>query len=174
MRKGDRVVFTIKNILTYGVVSRGGKGKITVIIDGGIKQISGHISLFKLSDVPLPKDDSSPMDKWSIKSYRNTGAGDETPQFTAKILLNGKPVINASNYGHGGSNDYHGNRAVIDSFEDDATAWAEQFGYKNPTEADDLWLGWAAEEKPYGVLAVDYLKSFVDMVENSKKPFVLV
>ncbi len=160
MRKGTRVQFIDKGNYAYGVVLKGGKGWITVIRDGGESQVSGNAAAFRKSDQPLPVDESSVMDKWSITKYKNTGFGDETPQFNAEIALNGKVVIWVSNSGQGGCNLYRGDRATREQFSTEAKEWGKQFGYPYDFEAEDTWVEWAAREKIYGVLAVDYFKNY--------------
>ena len=160
MRKGDRVEFPMEGTTKYGVVLKGGKNTITIILDGGERQVVGPASACKKSTHPLPMDKPSVMDKYSIAKYKDTGYGDETPQFNADIALNGEVVITAHNHGTGGCNIYRGDRSVIEQFEADAKEWGEQFGYPYKFEAHDTWVEWAAREKIYGVLAVDYFKNY--------------
>lgn len=161
MRKGDRVQFIDKGSYAYGVVLKGGKGNITVIRDGGELQVSGPATAFRLSKHPLPADEPSVMDKWSIAKYKDTGYGDETPQFNAEIALNGKVVITARNSGQGGCNMYTAiDYDYVRQLEADAKEWGKQFGYPYDFEAHDTWVEWAAREKIYGVLAVDYFKKY--------------
>lgn len=160
MRKGARVEFTYEGNLSYGVVLKGGK-KPTVIFDGGELQITGAANAFRLSKHPLPTDEPSVMDKYTIASYKNSGFGEETPQFNAEIMLNGSVIMTARNDGNGGCNMYTAiNRAVMDQFEADAMEWGKQFGYPYDFEAHDTWVEWAAREKIYGKLAVDYFKEY--------------
>jgi len=71
LKKGNRVEFTMKGKIEYGVVTKGGAKKIKVTLDGGEHEVSGHASLFRLSDHPLAKDlVPSPMDKYSIAGSR--------------------------------------------------------------------------------------------------------
>lgn len=160
MRKGDRVEFPMEGTTKYGVVLKGGKNRITIILDGGERQISGPASACKKSIHPLPVDEPSVMDKWTITKYKDSGFGDETPQFYAEIALNGKVIITAGNTGCGGCNMYSGNSAIIKQFEADAKEWGKQFGYPHDFEVADTWVEWAAREKIYGVLAVDYFKNY--------------
>lgn len=164
MRKGNRVEFTYEGNLSYGVVMKGGK-KPTVIFDGGITQIVGPATTFRLSNHPLPVDEPSVMDKYSIIKYKDTGFGDETPQFGGKIVLDGKVILYVRNVGQGGCNMYQRNpKNLIDGiqkqFEDDAKEWGKQFGYPYDFEIHDTWVDWAANEKIYGKLAVDYFKRY--------------
>ena len=165
MKKGDRVEFVFEGETCYGVIFRGGK-KPTVYRDGGERQIQGAAALFTISEHPLPADEPSVMDKWTIVSYTGHGNGEETPSFTARIALNGKIVLVASNHGTGGPNNYHpagvhkGSRALIDHLEADAKVWGKQFGYPYDFEAQDTWVEWAGREKIYGKKAVDYFKEY--------------
>ncbi len=161
MRKGDRVEFIYEGNYAYGVVLKGGKGKITVIFDGGEKQIQARANGFRKSTRPLLVDEPSVMDKYSIASYKDSGFGEETPQFNAEIMLNGSVIMTARNSGQGGCNMYTAiNREVSDQFEADAKEWGEQFGYPYKIEAHDTWVEWAGREKIYGMLAVDYFKEY--------------
>jgi len=65
-KKGDRVEFLINDETKYGVVFRGGK-KPTVYLDGGAKSVTGGAGAFRYSDHPLPADEPSVMDKWTIR-----------------------------------------------------------------------------------------------------------
>ena len=173
-KKGDRVEYDVtengKPTIGYGVVRKGTtkpNGKVTVVMDGGNFETTGvgPDGGYRLSKHPLPVDEPSVMDKWSITRYKNTGFGDETPQFNAEIALNGKVVILARNSGQGGCNMYYRNPPMpidggIEQFIKDATEWGKQFGYPYDFEAHDTWVEWAAREKIYGVLAVDYFKKY--------------
>ena len=171
MRKGDRVMFFHEDENPkYGVVLKGGKNKNTVILDGGKEQISGGAGCFELSNHPLPVDAPSVMDKYSIASYKNSGFGEEMPQFNAEIMLNGSVIMTARNSGQGGCNMYTAiNHEVSDQFEADAEEWGKQFGYPFKDEANDTWVEWAAREKIYGVLAVDYFKNYAPTYEGDFK-----
>ena len=160
MRKGTRVEFTYEGNLSYGVVMKGGI-KPTIMFDGGVLQISGPANAFRKSKHPLPVDEPSVMDKYSIVGYKDTGYGDETPQFNAEITLNGSVIMTALNIGQGGCNMYTAiNREVSDQFEADAKEWGKQFGYPYGFEVEDTWVEWVTREKIYGVLAVDYFKEY--------------
>ena len=163
LKKGDRVEWIQGSETRYGVVFRGGK-RPTVYIDGGERQVQGPSTAFNISNHPLPADEPSVMDKWAIKSYKDSGFGEETPQFQAEITINGKVVLHVSNEGMGGSNRYYPargmTRGVIDQLVSDATAWGKQFGYPYDFEVEDTWVEWAAREKIYGKKAVDYFKEY--------------
>jgi hypothetical protein len=165
MRKGDRVEFQMKGTTKYGVVLKGGKGKNTIILDGGERQVTGPSSALLKSAHPLPADEPSVMDKYSIIKYKDTGYGEETAQFGAEIVLDGKVVLYVRNTGQGGCNMYQRNpKNPIDGiqkqFEADAEKWGKQFGYPYDFEAEDTWVEWAGREKIYGKLAVDYFKGY--------------
>ena len=164
LKKGDRVEYEYKDEILYGIVFRGGKNP-TVYRDGGEKSIKGPAAWFVRSTQPLPVDEPSAMDKWGVKSYKDSGMGDETPAFQAEITLNGKVVIYASNHGTGGPNFYHRNPkspvdGVLDMLEADTKAWGKQFGCPYDFETEDSWLEWAAREKIYGKTAVNYFKEY--------------
>lgn len=158
-KKGDRVEFVQDGETRYGVIFRGGK-KPTVYLDGGEKSVSGGAGAFNYSNQPLPTDEPSVMDKWTIKSYKDHGNGEETPSFTAEIKLNDEWVLTARNHGTGGPNNYYGDRALTDQLVADAKAWGTQFGYPYDFEVEDTWVEWAARKKIYGVLAVNYFKNY--------------
>ena len=161
-RKGDRVEFEDKNQMFYGVVARGGKKKIRVVIDGGQREVSGHPSLFNYSDKEMPSDPPSAMDKWSVKKYKEIEGHGDTPTFSANICLNGKPVIFVSNNGWGGPNEYrpvdYNTEDVIDKFSTDIKSWCEQFGCESTSGMDDIWVDWYVYKRPYGVTAQDEIK----------------
>lgn len=165
-KKGNRVEWDQGSDTFYGVVSRGGLHP-TVVIDGGEKFVRAPCLLFRYSDHPLPADEPSVMDKWTIKSYKDFGNGDETPSFSAEIALNGKVVIIAGNHGTGGPNNYHPAKLGdgkywehTDQLKADAKAWGKQFGYPYDFEVEDTWVEWAGRERKYGKLAVDYFKEY--------------
>ena len=167
LKKGDRVEWIQGPETKYGVVFRGGK-RPTVYIDGGIHSVKGGAGAFSLSNHPLPVDEPSPMDKWGVKSYKDSGMGEETAHFQATITLNGKVVIYARNQGRGGCNMYDQDfkngveRSILADFAADAKAWGEQFGSPYNFELEDTWLDWAAHDKIYGKLAVDYFKKMAE------------
>lgn len=158
-KKGDRVEFDRGNGAEYGVIFRGGK-RPTVYLDGGEKTVTGGAGAFNYSNHPLPTDEPSVMDKWGVKSYKDSGMGEETPHFQAEITLDGKKVLDVTNHGSGGPNMYYGDRALINQLNADAKVWGKQFGYPYDFEVEDTWVEWAAREKKYGKLAVDYFKEY--------------
>jgi len=169
-KKGTRVSHTDKRDgkTVYGTVKSAGRKApftVVVILDGGEYQVSGPFFVFKETDVPAPKDPPSCMDKWSVSNYREIG-GDETPCFEAKILKDGKVVGRARNSGEGGSNIYIGLTSYgIPGFEEDAVAWAKQFGWEKPFEADSLWIDWYVKQRPWGVTATKYIGDFVKKLQ---------
>lgn len=165
-KKGQRIECTFKGETKYGVVSKGGKNKITVVLDGGVTELKGHVSLFRTSDKPLPKDKPSVMDKWEVKKYKEIKGHGDTPTFEAAICLNGKPVIQAMNDGWGGPNMYYGDFEVVKQFENDASEWAKTFGCKNATEMDGIWIEWYVFKRPYGVTAEQELAEFNKMMSG--------
>jgi hypothetical protein len=101
-KKGNRVSWLGENGKEMiGTVIRAGKN-LRVLADGGVIEASGPADCFDITDKPVPTFPSN-MDKYSVKRYRTNG-GDETVQFTAEILLDGKKIIGASNAGQGGGN----------------------------------------------------------------------
>ena len=164
LKKGDRVEFIMSEQpgdFLYGVVSRGGK-KPTVYLDGGIKTVTAPAKCFTRSNHPIPADEPSIMDNWDVKNSKDfdTGRG---VGFAANITLNGKVVLFSNNLGNGGCNVYRpvGQTPVyniVNTFKDDAKAWAKQFGSRRTLEIEDSWMLWATYYKPYGMTAVDYFK----------------
>lgn len=163
VKKGDRVEFNHGGFTKYGVVIRGGK-KPLVRIDGTMDAVSGPSAAFVPSSHPIPKDVPSVMDKWGVSKFKDYGNGRETPAIEATITLNGKPVIYAYNNGGGGCNVYHRMEAdsgdVVGMLQADAKEWGRKFGYRYDFETEDTWLLWAVDHKPFGTLAVDYLKDY--------------
>ena len=172
LKKGDRVEWIQGPETKYGIVFRGGKRPF-VYIDGGLTYVQGAAAGFKLSNQPLPTDEPSVMDKWTIVSYKDSGMGEETAAFQAEIALNGKVVIRSNNTGTGGPNYYDPVTSVgweiTDQLRADAKEWAKQFGYPYDFEAEDTWVEWAAREKIWGKLAVDYFKEYAGVAADMFK-----
>lgn len=160
IKKGDRVECTIKGVLKYGVVVKGGK-VITVILDGGVYEVKGQASAFSLSDHPLLKDDPSIMDKYSVHGYKEIAGHGDSPTFQAKIYKDGKPFLNVSNDGWGGNNDY-GYGAGVEEFYNDAKAWALSNGDAELIDPNDDWVYWYQFKRPYGVTSKMYIAEFED------------
>jgi hypothetical protein len=154
---GETPVGTIKSISKA-------TGRATVILDGGERSISGHISLFRPSGVPVAPDVPSPMDRWDVQKYvEHDRASEETTCFHAVITLDGKPVIQASNDGRGGCNRYYplpkAPANVVRIFESAAAAWFDGLGGK-ASEPDGLWIDWKARRRPYNVTARAFAEEF--------------
>jgi hypothetical protein len=162
LKKGDRVEFNIKGEIKYGVVYKGGQ-KLVVIEDGGEHQFQGHASLFKPSNHPLAKDEPSEMDRYSLRKYQEI-EGQETRNFNAIILENGKPVLYVSNDGNGGCDDYrpynYEKPDEMERFYASVRAWVTKFGYPDMYEAEGSWVEWWQHKRQYGVTG----KAFIDYI----------
>ena len=88
--KGNRVKFELKGEVKYGVVFKGGSEMVVVIEDGGMKEFKGHADWFELSEHPLPKDEPSDMDRYSLKGYKEINGHGDSRTFEAIILENGR------------------------------------------------------------------------------------
>lgn len=169
-KKGDRVEFDMKgNKLGYGVVKKGGENKITVVLDGGEHQVSGHANLFQPSAQPLLKDtEPSPMDKYSVSGYKGFESHDGGG-FNAFITKNGKKILAAHDGGHGGEIDYHGIGSYSAGkdgveFEKDVNAWAKKFGATGIGGNDGCWIEWYVGHRPYGVTSKKYWEQSAEML----------
>jgi hypothetical protein len=176
--KGDRVEFTQGGTIIYGVVSRGGSS-VKVIHDGGEKVTSGDARAFRPSQQPLKKDSPDAMDRWTLASYKAIERRSrETTCFDAKIALDGKPVIEASNDGGGGCNFYRplpgAPKGVCDKLEADAKAWRIRVTGKEPEKSygddADMWISWKADKQPYGVTAAAYWADFEEIAPAATSP----
>jgi len=148
----------------HGTVVRAGKKSLRVIADGGKIVASGPVECFEKSDIPV-KTFPSNMDKYSVRKYRYTG-GEETPQFSAEIILNGKRIANASNAGTGGGNTYYGDMTAIAKARTEADIWAMETGAPS-YETLDSWLEWYVNARPYGVDPKEY---FAEMKTATGNP----
>lgn len=159
-RKGDRVSWKDKGgERLHGTVTKGG-ASIQVAQDGGKYAVKGPASLFGVSDVPAPRDEPSPMDRWGLKAYKEAG-GDETPRYEATVTFDGRPALRASNTGIGGPDQfdrlYTSTPDVLEQFLRDVRAWAESFGAKPPVfEPEASWVEWKHYHQPAGVTARAY------------------
>ena len=157
LKKRDRVEFEYEGKTVYGVVEKGGSKKIEVVIDGGDNMVGGSPKCFRLSDEPLPKDEPNVMDKWSVKGRKDIEGHGDSPTFSAKICLSGKPVMHVGNNGWGGGNEYHPLKgfdySVFDQFIADVRAWVGLFGDETMHEPDDFWVSWYTDDRPYGITA---------------------
>lgn len=172
-KKGDRVTFSMKDGQHFGVVAKGGKGNITVILDGGKEQIKTHARYFQISDHPLPKDKPNLMDKYSIKGLKSGGLNTDGEMWSATLLKKGQPIAHISQGGFGGPNDYSPqsihDRENIAQFRLDAAKWAELFtGTPDFVEPEDTWAAWWLDQRPYGVTAKDMFKEYEEMFKKEK------
>jgi hypothetical protein len=175
--KGDRVEWTQRGTVIYGVVSTGGSGTIKVIHDGGEMVSSGDARTFRPSQHPLKKDDPDAMDRWTLVNYKAIERRSrETTCFDAKIALDGKPVIEASNDGGGGCNFYRplpgAPKGICDKLDADAKAWrARAAGRELERSYDaDMWISWKADKQPYGVTAAAFWADFDDTAPAATSP----
>lgn len=165
IRKGDKVMFTYDGKEQKGIVTKGGQRKIEVRIVGTNTIIGGIIAAFREADFELPKDPPSVMDKWSVINYEEFDLAADGLVYRAKIALNGKKVIIVYNAGQGGETTVNpiygvGTNKVVQQLHDDTKMWVKQFGWEEYTDpwCLGLWFDWCLDDKPYGVLAEDYLK----------------
>lgn len=175
--KGDRVEWKEEGKTFYGVVSKGGSGRIEVTQDGGVNILGGSVRLFQPSTHPLKTDAPDTMDRWTVVGYKPyERMSEETTCFDAKIALDGKSVITVSNRGTGGSNMYHplsgAPAGICEQLEADAKAWrARASSGREPddkyVEHSDLWVEWKTAKQPFGVTAADYWNDFDDIVAGS-------
>lgn len=168
LRKGDRVAYKHQGSILTGTVVKGGSNKIKVIRDGGDYEVTGPAEAFRKFDLPLPKDPPSPIDIYQVISYKEINGHGDTPTFSCTITKHGKPIIKGSNDGWGGSNMYdllpNSSREDLWKFKDAAKIWAIQFGTSNPIEAEDLWIDWYVNRKPYAVTAQKYWDDYNEML----------
>lgn len=171
-KKGMRVEFETKREGTvHATVDRVSAPFMHATGDGGQYQYKIPFDIARPSTKPLPKDEPSPMDDWSVVNYKaHPTMSEETICFEGQIAYKGVVVLQAKNTGKGGCNFYYGDRKFQDRLAADAKDWCERFGYANPYEADDTWLTWAATGKKYGQLASDYLKVYAEIDSPSPKP----
>ena len=155
LKKGDRVEFSLEGQTTYGVVGRGGTSKVTVIVDGAERCVSGAACLFRLSDHPLPQDEEHPLSSYSLKSYKEIPGHGDSRTFSATILHNGSPIATVSNGGYGGCNEYSPlistGREDLAAFFQACTVSVKQFGYPDMIEPEDFWAEWYQQERPFGI-----------------------
>lgn len=172
-KAGERVEAFHAGKTVFGVIRTVRAGAAKVILDGGTHELNGMLSGVYTSAEPLAADRPTKMDKWTVVGYKEQRGGEETPRFNCKIAFEGKEVVVADNAGHGGPNSYRpsvpGNLRFVEQLGRDAKAWCEEFGYKEPSEAVDVWFGWAVDKKPYGVTAEKYLGQEAKQAAESKQ-----
>ena len=166
-KKGDRVQFPMmgdNGIETaYGVVKKGGKRNVIVVLDGGKHEVLAKAMLFELSDKPLPEVESTLMDKYSVKDFKGIGVGKDGDMFTCTICMAGKAFATVQQSGNGGPNYYHPlkveeeYRSTLEQFKKDAQEWMKLFKTP-PIDSEDLWIEWWVNYRPYGQTAAEYLK----------------
>lgn len=182
IKKGSRVCFPIRGTdgteVLHGVVSRmqKGKGKATVIVDGGRSSCYLPLTMLKHSDRPLPKDPPHPMDRWAVRNYKEHAADvGETVALLAVVTLDGKDVFIARNDGRGGCNRYDPTDLEgpkLREFQAAAEQWASDHGYDGLMEPEDAWLTWKAQWAAYGMTAKDFLEEMKQEIEALSGPKV--
>lgn len=153
-KKGDRVKFSTGSKTCYGVVSKGGAGKITVVLDGAKKQVRSIASCFQPSVKPLPNaDELNVMAAYTVAGYKEINGHGDSTSFAANVYRNGKKITAVTNCGWGGCNHYTPARSSVCAFFADAATWAENATGSTIPEAADLWLFWEVFQRPYGMTA---------------------
>jgi len=175
---GDRVELIIRKDSSkncgdvetvHGVVKKGGSETVTVILDGGKKQVKCHVSLLEISDHHLPTDPPNLMDKYSIIKFKSAEVG--RTLFSCTVRKDGKPFVEVEQHGHGGPNRYDPidikkDREIYMQFLKDAKEWTEMFGDKDAIEPEDTWVEWWYDLRPYGVTAKMHMKEFTDFMKE--------
>lgn len=170
-KKGDRVEFDAADGVVHGTVASSSLAKSRVVADGGELSYTLPTAGLRPSSKPAPTFEPTPMDRWGVVGYKaHRGMSEETECFEATVTLDGKPVLRASNRGQGGCNSYHGDAAVARKFEEDAKAWEAQFGWDDPFEASDTWIGYVHAQRPYGVTDREYVEGFVASMRDMGSP----
>jgi hypothetical protein len=174
LKKGDRVKWTHKGQEYHGTVEKVKKDKLVVIHDGGEYSTTASVRFFTPDSTPIPKDTPTEMDRWSIKGYQEIPGHGDSPTFSAKLCLDGKPVMTACNDGHGGPNEYQliflgegmiaKMRAVRDKFHQDILDWwiALAPADEKPMEPEDLWIDWWVHSRPYAVTGKQFIVQFCE------------
>jgi hypothetical protein len=175
-KKNDRVKCVHNGETLHGTVTKRRGRKLHVIIDGKTNsELIGSMKCFEASEKPLPVDEPSVMDKWSVKGYKEIEGHGDSPTFSAYIYLNNKKVIHVSNNGWGGCNSYQttkqGYSKYLNQFLKDADEWSEQF--KNPLTFDkaDTWVEWKQFSAPYGETAKIYFENMKKQNEEYKEKY---
>jgi len=169
LKKHDRVEFKTKDGIGYGVITSvsAKTGKVKVTLDGGERTGSGHFSIFKLSDHPLPTDPvGGAMAEWAVKKYKDyPSMSEETTCYEATITRNGKPVIRGSNRGHGACDDFdalhpHGTYDDVRDFSKACEKWVKENASKDHIEPEGMWVLYYATYRPYGTTSKDFFKQW--------------
>jgi len=168
LRKGQQVEFKYQGKLCKGVVERGGKRRVTVVIFGEPnKAVKGSPICFTPTEFDIPEDPSpDPMAGYEVRKHRIIPKlCDDTIAYHAEVWKDGKRILDASNNGSGGPDSFYPTQkgktyAVVKQFEDNADAWARECGLKNPFESGGMWIDWYINHRPYGETARDYMQEF--------------
>jgi len=178
-KKWDRVTFKTRKDsgnnsdgveTAHGVVKRGGSDTVTVVLDGGKEQVKLPVTFLSLSNHPLPKDEPNVMDKYSIIKFQSAGAG---RMYSCTVCKDGRPFVEVEQHGHGAPNRYDPidrkkdqDRKIYMQFLKDAKEWTIMFGDQDAIEAEDTWVVWWMDLRPYGVTAQEHIKSFTDFMKE--------
>jgi len=163
----DRVEFTESKTqeIIQGTVRRKNKTSYCVIGVGGKTEYGVPGSMLRPATRPAIVHAPTPVDKWGLSGYRaDKRLSEETIAFSATITLNGKPVIHASNRGHGGCNEYQPARGetydIVDKLVADIKATLSPHGLDDLTDTVDQWVSWAADKDYNEISFVESEKDF--------------
>lgn len=173
-KKNDRVEWVNqKGEKGYGVVTKGGKNRITVRKDGGQYEVKGPAHVFHLSAHPLPNaNEVNIMKDYTVTGYKETYGHDDSQPFMAMVRYKGKAILEASNDGWGGPNNYYPHNLKDNKagevFAQKAKEWFLSItGADRVIEAEDMWLEWEVQQRPFGVSAREYLSDFIEWTKES-------
>lgn len=156
--KNDRVEFDMNERTIYGILVEEGDSP-KVIADGGRLKFTVPFTRLRFSSKSLPKDPPSAMDSWQVVNFTELREiSSETAAYSATIILDGQPVITASNAGYGAPDrlaPINGDYAVILDFKASVRKWLEDLGVGAYEIADEesFWIAYRCRQAPYGVLA---------------------
>lgn len=177
--KGERVEFSRGKgkPIEYGVIEKGGSGRVKVILDGGENFVTAPAHCFKVSDHPIAKDTPSNMDHWGIVGYKIAKfASHETDCFEATITYKGNRCLHISNEGMGGPDRIYPLKpefkAFMTLFLETVKAWAVGHGYDDPFGPESIWMEWVRCFGPYGVTAKKYIADYVADINEPLGEFV--
>lgn len=163
LRPGERVTFEFEGETVAATVVSG-VAEVRVRADGARSDYL--VPRAMLAPAPqLRADPPSPMDRWSVASFRRVGEG-----FEAIAAHEGRPVLRAA---CPTPSDLRlealpgGPKGAAAALLRDAEAWAVRFGWPDPIDAAEVWFAWAAELKPFGVGASEHLAAVADEIEAS-------